>query len=174
MGLVATSALEPSIESVLEPSILVRAAGMIRRTLAFVVDLGFLLPLQVLFFCGLRLGQRLPLPRLKELYPDVLLANLSDGSLSSQALCISFVAVSVAYFVFFWTLRGQTPGKWLLRIAVVDVYGERPSLLRSLCRATGLVVAVLPCALGVLWIGFDREKRGLHDFLSGTYVVHVP
>jgi len=103
MGLVATSALEPSIESVLEPSILVRAAGMVRRTLAFVVDLGFLLPLQVLFFCGLRLGQRLPLPRLKELYPDVLLANLSDGSLSSQALCISFVAVLVAYFVFFHT-----------------------------------------------------------------------
>ena len=25
--------------------------------------------------------------------------------------------------------------------------------------------------LGFLWIAFDSEKRGLHDWLSGTYVV---
>jgi uncharacterized RDD family membrane protein YckC len=25
--------------------------------------------------------------------------------------------------------------------------------------------------LGFLWIGFDSEKRGLHDWIAGTYVV---
>jgi uncharacterized RDD family membrane protein YckC len=28
-------------------------------------------------------------------------------------------------------------------------------------------------ALGFLWIGFDREKRGLHDWLADTYVVRA-
>jgi uncharacterized RDD family membrane protein YckC len=25
--------------------------------------------------------------------------------------------------------------------------------------------------LGFLWVGFDSEKRGLHDWIAGTYVI---
>ena len=32
-------------------------------------------------------------------------------------------------------------------------------------------VARTPGGLGVLWIAFDREKRGFHDHLARTYVV---
>ena len=31
--------------------------------------------------------------------------------------------------------------------------------------------AAATLGLGFAWIGFDREKRGLHDWLAGTYVV---
>ena len=27
--------------------------------------------------------------------------------------------------------------------------------------------------LGFLWIGFDSEKRGLQDWIAGTYVIRV-
>jgi uncharacterized RDD family membrane protein YckC len=30
---------------------------------------------------------------------------------------------------------------------------------------------MLPAGLGWLWCLFDREHRGLHDHLSGTYVI---
>ena len=70
--------------------------------------------------------------------------------------------------------RGQTPGKQLLGLIVIDAYGERPSLLKTLLRTVGYAVSVLPFSLGFLWIGFDREKRALHDWLAGTYVVLAP
>jgi uncharacterized RDD family membrane protein YckC len=25
--------------------------------------------------------------------------------------------------------------------------------------------------LGFFWVGFDSEKRGLHDWIAGTYVI---
>jgi uncharacterized RDD family membrane protein YckC len=28
-------------------------------------------------------------------------------------------------------------------------------------------------SLGYLWIAFDAEKRGLHDWIAGTYVIRV-
>ena len=75
------------------------------------------------------------------------------------------------YFFIFHAFRGQTPGKRLLGVAVIDVYGERPSLARTLLRTSGYVLSAVLFSLGFLWIGFDREKRALHDWLAGTYVV---
>jgi len=45
-------------------------------------------------------------------------------------------------------------------------------------RILGLKVALLVvgfalAGLGLLWIGFDREKRGLHDWIAGTYVIRT-
>ena len=73
--------------------------------------------------------------------------------------------------------KKKKPPIFLLAVAgimVVDVYGDRPSVLRAFVRTLGYGIAVLPFSLGVLWIGFDREKRGLHDWLAGTYVVLKP
>lgn len=174
MGLVAASALEPRVESASTPRTSFRAAGLFRRALAMLVDAGLLLPLQSFFWFALGFSKFSARPRFSELSPDVLVANLSDGSLNTSTVALFGLTGAALYFATFLTLRGQTPGKWLLRIRVVDVYGDRPSLLRSLGRVCGYALAVLPFSLGVLWIGFDREKRGLHDFLAGTYVVHMP
>jgi uncharacterized RDD family membrane protein YckC len=62
----------------------------------------------------------------------------------------------------------------LLGVRVIDVYGEPPSALRALARTLGYFVAAATGGLGFLWIGFDREKRGLHDWISGTYVIKAP
>ena len=42
---------------------------------------------------------------------------------------------------------------------------------RALVRTAGYVVSVASLGLGFLWIAFDSEKRGLHDWMAGTYVV---
>ncbi len=174
MALVATSAVEPSIESASTPKTSFRAAGLFRRSTAMVMDLLLVVPLQVLAVFALRVVQHQPVPRLAELSPDVLLASLSDGSVKSEAMLVLGLTVALVYFWLFVGLFAQTPGKWLTRLLVVDVYGDRPSLLRAMVRTLSYGMAVLPCSLGVLWIGFDREKRGLHDWLAGTYVVLKP
>jgi uncharacterized RDD family membrane protein YckC len=44
-------------------------------------------------------------------------------------------------------------------------------LLEAMARLTTARAGAVTLGLGFLWIGFDSEKRGLHDWLSGTYVV---
>jgi uncharacterized RDD family membrane protein YckC len=82
--------------------------------------------------------------------------------------------VAALYHFFFIGLRGQTPGKRLLGVRVIDAWGERPSLARAALRTAGYAASVLLCSIGFLWIGFDREKRGLHDWIAGTYVIALP
>jgi uncharacterized RDD family membrane protein YckC len=81
------------------------------------------------------------------------------------------IVVTMLYFFLFHAARGQTPGKQLLGLMVLTVYGERPGVGRCLLRTFGYLLSVLPFSLGLLWVGFDREKRALHDWVAGTYVV---
>ena len=62
-------------------------------------------------------------------------------------------------------------GKRLVGVRVVTWYGEPPTLVRSLVRTFGYLLSAALLWLGFIWIGFDREKRGLHDWIAGTYVV---
>jgi uncharacterized RDD family membrane protein YckC len=76
-----------------------------------------------------------------------------------------------AYFAFFWTLAGQTPGMRVVHLRVTDHYGEAPSLLRSVVRFAALVVAIIPMFAGFLPVLFDARRRALQDFVASTFVV---
>lgn len=148
-----------------------QAAGFWRRAAAFAVDMAVLCPLFVVLggVVGLLFGR--PLPRLRELGPDLIVSALVDQNFLGEALLMLCGILLLLYFFIFHAFRGQTPGKRLLGVAVIDVYGERPSLARTLLRTSGYVLSAVLFSLGFLWIGFDREKRALHDWLAGTYVV---
>jgi uncharacterized RDD family membrane protein YckC len=91
--------------------------------------------------------------------------------LGTIVLVASPVVVAL-YQVFFWRLRGQTPGKWLLGIQVVALGGGPVGVGRALLRLIGYVFSALPLYLGFLWI-LGRQRRGFHDRLAETEVVHV-
>ena len=89
--------------------------------------------------------------------------------------------VNIAFFtgfvygVLFIGLTGQTPGKIALGIKVVNGQGEVPGIGRAALREiVGKFISAIVILLGYFWIGWDREKRGWHDHLSGTYVVRAP
>lgn len=80
--------------------------------------------------------------------------------------------VHAAYFWLFTGLCGQTPGKFLLGLAVAGPDGSRPDLVRALVRElAGRPLAALPLGLGYFWA--LRSGRGWHDLLAGTRVVRV-
>ena len=82
------------------------------------------------------------------------------------------LVVGVAYGVLFIGLKGQTPGKMALGIRVVDQRWNIPGIGRAALREIiGKLVSTIVILLGFLWIGWDRQKRGWHDHISGTYVV---
>lgn len=110
--------------------------------------------------------------------------------------------IALAYFGFFNSRlrQGQTPGKALLGLRVVDVEGQPLSLPRTLLRETVfcvpfflnglpldpsvatsplghlLVLCVFGGALGsiYLYVFNRRTRQSLHDLAAGSFVVRLP
>lgn len=66
---------------------------------------------------------------------------------------------------------GQTPGKHLLGIRVVDTAGQTITKGAAVGRYFAKILSGLPCYLGYLWALWDSEKRTFHDMLVNTRVV---
>ena len=99
-------------------------------------------------------------------------AGAEDAILAVGSLC--GLLWSGAYFVFFWSTTGQTPGNRLLRIRVLDARtGAPPRARRALLRLIVLPLSAIPLCAGFLLILVDRRRRALHDRLARTVVADV-
>ncbi|HEX5621422.1 MAG TPA: RDD family protein [Solirubrobacteraceae bacterium] len=84
------------------------------------------------------------------------------------------VGWSIAYFAFFWSSTGQTPGNRLLAIRVMPARGTEPLHVgRAVVRVLCLPLAAIPLCAGFLMILVDSQRRALQDRLVGTVVVYV-
>ncbi len=104
--------------------------------------------------------------------------------------------IGFIYFVGFWTWRGQTPGKMLIGARIVKADGTAIGFPKALLRylfylipsyAPILVLATLILwfgknmgwlgpvigLIGIIIVGLNQEKRGLHDMISGTIVINT-
>jgi uncharacterized RDD family membrane protein YckC len=83
--------------------------------------------------------------------------------------------VTLMPFVYFFlttTVIGRTAGKELMGLRVVRTDGSRLSVFRSLFRVFAYLVSLIPLGAGFLWILVDRDRRGWHDHMVGSRVVH--
>jgi uncharacterized RDD family membrane protein YckC len=88
---------------------------------------------------------------------------------------VAYVLWVIGYFATFWSTNGQTPGSRVMRIRVTDALGgSRVSLLRSVVRVGGLVLATIPLFAGFWIMLWDDRGRCLQDRLARTTVVHAP
>jgi uncharacterized RDD family membrane protein YckC len=149
-------------------------AGFWRRALAALVDAAIVGPVALLAVWLAKRLAGLGLPPIRGGKIDAWLDLLLGGDPTMLGVLGLAAGTAAIYLMLFQTLSARTPGMRLLGLTVIDVYGEPPSALRSLLRTTGYFAAAALGGLGFLWIGFDREKRGLHDWLSGTYVIKPP
>lgn len=88
------------------------------------------------------------------------------------------LSVPVLWLLYNWLftgLKGQTPGKMVVGIKVVDARGNKPGLgTAALREIPGKILSlVVPIFLGFLWIIWDERKQGWHDKIADTYVVRV-
>jgi len=84
-----------------------------------------------------------------------------------------FVLIGLVYFPSFWTWRGQTPGKMLIRAKVVRTNGEALSFGHAALRFLGFFVCFLTIYIGFIMIAFNIQKRGLHDTIADTCVIKL-
>lgn len=155
----------PIVEATAPPPI---KGGFWRRAVAYTVDL---LLLELIYGLFLFIGATAV---------DLAEASDFDSMLLGDtlaAMVFSFVllwaALFLLYFTFFTYWGGQTPGKMLMRVRVVTKDFGDLTLLRAFGRSLCYFLSSFFLGLGFLMAAIDRDKRALHDFIAGTYVVRV-
>lgn len=87
-----------------------------------------------------------------------------------------FIAITmwIFYHVAFNSSALQaTFGKNMLKLKVIDLYGNRISITKALFRNLAVFISVATFGLGVWYISTDSKNRGWHDLIAGTYVVKL-
>jgi uncharacterized RDD family membrane protein YckC len=79
----------------------------------------------------------------------------------------------VLYFTGFLAAHGQTPAKAMFRLRVVDQSGQTPNLAKTFLRGLALVFSMSLLFLPLTYAFFNPQRRAMHDFIAGTYVVEA-
>jgi uncharacterized RDD family membrane protein YckC len=148
----------------LEPETTLQPAGFVTRLIAFLIDqciigviLGLLTAVSGILFQSFRLGQLLG--------TDDLTLQLALIPLGAAGFILGLL-----YYVGFWLLTGQTPGKAVLGVALVRVDGRPLRPGAAIVRWLGYWLSGI-LFLGYLWILIDNRRQAWHDKLAGTLVV---
>jgi uncharacterized RDD family membrane protein YckC len=142
-----------------------RPAGFVTRLVAFLIDQVILATIVAILtatvgivFQSFRLGQL-----------------LGTGDLTLQLALVPLggasIFLSFFYYVGFWTLAGQTPGKAVLGVAVVRADGSPLRAGAASVRWLGYWLSGI-LFLGYLWVLVDDRRQGWHDKLARTLVVY--
>jgi uncharacterized RDD family membrane protein YckC len=101
---------------------------------------------------------------LKSPRPEIVLMGGGFAYLIGLALGATYEGVFVSRFA-------ATPGKMALNLKVVRPDGSTLSLGRACGRYFAKIVSLFILGIGFIMIGFDSQKRGLHDMLCDTRVI---
>jgi uncharacterized RDD family membrane protein YckC len=149
-----------------EPVVGVRWGGFFRRMGACLIDLVVIILLFVLMGLMAYIGYKVGLAA-----HDRLISWSNAGPLMTY-LSFAWVGLATAYFVVFHSMEGQTIGKWMLGLRVVGEGQEGLSYRRALLRWIGAIgFGFVSFGLSFVWILWQPEKRGWHDYLAHTWVI---
>lgn len=159
----------------------VRPAGFWIRTVAVLVDL-ILLSFAVGPFVMVAMAPfESSLVEIAPMDPEELMELVLQGDEEILwALLLAFLVETTVVFLlhslafsFYHYVSGQTPGKRIVGVRVVDqgTLGYL-SLGQSVGRYAGSQVSGCLCGVGYLMAAFNPEKRALHDYIAGTRVVY--
>src|SRR5438874_3778879 len=140
-----------------------RYAGLVTRALALALDGAIVNGVAALVAVMVGLGvSLLHLPR----EVDAVIAAVMGAI---------WIVWTIAYFVFFWSSTGQTPGDRVMGIRVIDGRERGPlKPRRALLRLIALWLAALPLLAGIWMMLWDERRRCRQDRLARTLVVYEP
>ena len=99
------------------------------------------------------------------------------SSYGGGTFLLAALAASWLYFLWPTARSGQTLGKKMVKIKVVDENGYAPGWGRSFMRYVigfgleNLLMYIMIGLLGWLWPLWDANKQAWHDKIGGTFVV---
>ena len=94
------------------------------------------------------------------------------GLLPGAGYLLGFLAfLGLVYAGCFTGTTGQTLGKIVCRLRVVDAAGQPPGSLRAFARSAVGAIGILLAGAGMVSVFFDPARRALHDRIFKTRVV---
>jgi uncharacterized RDD family membrane protein YckC len=81
-------------------------------------------------------------------------------------------ALAVAYYAYFLSQNGATPGKMVFGLQVIRSDGSRLTPGRAIGRYFAQLLSAMILLIGYIIAAFDAEKRALHDHICDTRVVY--
>lgn len=145
--------------------------GFWRRAMAFSIDkiILFFTSLLVLFIGMIALSISF-LADYREMLPE----RLEEITITFVFIYLLMtVFISMFYFTYFHGATGQTAGKMIFGLKVVQSTGEQMTFGLAFLRWVGYIISAIIFYLGFVWIAFDPKKQGWHDKIAGTVVVRV-
>ncbi|MBI3228415.1 MAG: RDD family protein [Mycolicibacterium cosmeticum] len=136
----------------------VRAAGVVSRGVAAVIDLVIVGIVLAAIYLGLLLSRLM-------FHPTAFRVPTTSAIFSTAVLFV----VAVGYLTACWAVSGCTVGSVTMGLRVTGRRGGRVSPAVALLRAVAYVL--LP--VGLLWAAVDRRRRSLQDIAFGTRVVYT-
>jgi uncharacterized RDD family membrane protein YckC len=144
-----------------EPAVAADYAGVATRAIALAIDAaivegGLLLVAAMLSLIGSLVG------------------GLDLGTAAKIVFAALWALITGAYFVIGWSTAGQTLGMRVMELSVLTADALLPPrVLRSTVRVVFLGLCIVPLFAGFLPVLFDRRRRGVHDMVAGTVVIHA-
>jgi uncharacterized RDD family membrane protein YckC len=86
---------------------------------------------------------------------------------------IIMLIITIGYFTYLHGATGQTIGKMVCQLKVVQESGESLSYGKSFLRCVGYLLSAVVLNIGFLWVAFDKNKQGWHDKIARTYVIEL-
>ncbi len=151
-----------------KPDAPIHYAGFFSRVFAFLIDGGilaaFAFPLAAAGYYGIRAGM-LVLGRTAPVETDETILTL---------LMVAWFVMATIYFTMLHVSHGQTIGKSMLGIEVRTLHLGRIGFGRALLRTLAYAASSSFLGFGFFLVALTPRKRGWHDFIAGTCVVHPP
>ncbi len=167
--------MTPANQSEADATLVGHYAGMTSRLLAFILDtiiIGAIILFTSWFIVtSWNMLQIEPIIyQIQEKNPILkTLVGLFTSPIVYSLITLLFIAT---YYVFFWTITGQTPGKGIMGLRIVPRRGGKIKLSRAILRYMGYYLSVIPFGLGILWILVDDRRLAWHDRIAGTCVLY--
>ncbi|MDY6853759.1 MAG: RDD family protein [Thermodesulfobacteriota bacterium] len=142
-------------------------AGFFIRAQAFIIDLAILNIIYLFFLFAGCLAVYLAL-QTQDLYVYL-------GKVKALPIPCNFIitAITIGYFIYFHGATGQTIGKMVCKIKVVQKNGDPLNYSTSFLRWVGYVLSSIALYIGFFWIAFDKNKQGWHDKIANTCVIKL-
>ncbi len=107
------------------------------------------------------------------LIPEIFLFsfNFSDTDLNTYRFLIGFGSWVFYHTAFESSVFQATPGKMLLKLKVIDLYGKNISVVSALFRSLSVFISIALLGLGIWNISTNPKKQSWHDLIAGSYVI---
>ena len=107
--------------------------------------------------------------------PEAAGGPLAGGAMILFTILIYGVSIGMAasYEIFFLLKRGATPGKLALGLKVIRPDGASISFGLAIGRYFAQFLSSITLGIGYIMVGFDEQKRSLHDRVCETRVVYT-